>query len=487
MFELTTSTTICIVVGAVIVLGMLFGSRRPKNAPPNAHVGLPLIGNYIEFASNPVAFVKKCMDKFGSVYTVPMLHKKLTFLLHPDVTEKFYKSDDEIMSQPEVYSFMTPVFGKNVVYDAKKDKRVQQMQRMATGLNRQRLASYVEKIEKETIDYLKNWKESGQVNLLDALSELTIMTASRCLHGDDVRENMFNEVARIYHDLDKGVTPLSFFFPYAPTAAHKIRDKARAEMVEIFSKVIRARREKGVDSSKSTDILQVFMDLKYRDGTVPTEDEIVGLLIALLFAGQHTSSVTSTWTVMFLIHKAKCLEAMMAEQQKVLSGDMKKPLDFDLVGNMEYLQSSVKEALRMHPPLILLMRMAMKDVSVTTKEGNTFVIPKGDIVVTSPAVSSRLEDVFKNPNEFEPERFMGERDEEKAKQFAFVGFGGGLHACMGQQFGLLQVKTLVSVLLRNFEITPVESAFPEPDYAAMVVGPKNHLMVNYKKRPDAFI
>ena len=91
-------------------------------------------------------------------------------------------------------------------------------------------------------EYLARWGESGEINILDALSELTILTASRCLHGDDVRETMFEDVARIYHDLDKGVTPLSFFFPNAPTTAHKMRDAARVEMVELFSKVFHHSR-----------------------------------------------------------------------------------------------------------------------------------------------------------------------------------------------------------------------------------------------------
>ncbi len=133
----------------------------------------------------------------------------------------------------------------------------------------------------------------------------------------------------------------------------------------------------------------------------------------------------------------------------------------------------------MHPPLIMLMRMAMSDIK-TTSNGKSYTIPKGDIVVTSPAAAGRIESVFKNPNEFEPERFGEERNEQKVP-FSFLGFGGGRHACMGQQFGLMQVKTIVSVLLRNFEFTPVDKEMPEPDYTAMVVGPKNHLMVSYKK------
>lgn len=468
----------------VFILSMMLGKRRPKNAPPTATLGVPIVGTYVEFAKNPVSFIDKCRNKFGNIYTVNMLHKKLTFLLGPEVSAPFFKSDDSVMSQPEVYGFMTPVFGKGVVYDAEPKKRTQQYQHMAKGLKSASLRAYVPKIEKECYEYMKRWGQEGEVDLLEALSELTILTSSRCLHGDDVREELFAEVSKLYHDLDKGVTPLSFFFPYAPTEAHGLRDKARVEMVKIFSSVIEARRNKK-NTEDATDILQVFIDMTYKDGTKLSNDEVVGLLIALLFAGQHTSSISSTWTAMFLAHNSRCMSEVMKEQQKLMGDDASAPLDFDKVGEMEYLQNCVKESLRMHPPLIMLMRMAMKDVK-TTLNGKTYTIPKGDIVITSPAVASRLDSVFKNPNEFEPERFGAERNEQKTP-FAYLGFGGGMHQCMGQQFGLLQVKTIVSVLLRNYKIETLTSEFPEPDYTAMVVGPKNHCKVRLVKLPTSKI
>ena len=103
----------------------------------------------------------------------------------------------------------------------------------------------------------------------------------------------------------------------------------------------------------------------------------------------------------------------MKEQKKILGEGMgSSELNFDAVGEMEYLQNCVKESLRMHPPLIMLMRMAMKDVK-TTHNGKTYTIPKGDIVITSPAVASRMDSVFKNPDKFEPERFMAGREDKK--------------------------------------------------------------------------
>lgn len=76
-------------------------------------------------------------------------------------------------------------------------------------------------------------------------------------------------------------------------------DRARKELAGIFSAIIRARKASG---KSEPDMLQAFMDSKYRSlGRSTTEEECTGLLIAALFAGQHTSSITSTWTGAYLM------------------------------------------------------------------------------------------------------------------------------------------------------------------------------------------
>eukprot|EP01083_Nonionella_stella_P106546 307631_1 len=228
---------------------------------------------------------------------------------------------------------------------------------MANGLRASRLKAYVEKIEKETREYLADWGKEGEVDLFQALSELTILTASRCLHGNDVRENLFREVSELYHDLDHGLTPLTVFFPNAPTEAHKKRNIAREKMVELFSKVIKDRRENPSESqSDGTDILSIFMKMKYKDGTAATDEHVTGLLIALLFAGQHTSCITSTWTTLFILFNKQIKNRIMAEQRDIFGDELSGEVDFDKLNNMQLLHDSMKEALRLNPPLILLIR-----------------------------------------------------------------------------------------------------------------------------------
>lgn len=152
---------------------------------------------------------------------------------------------------------MRPVFGPDIIYDAPKKKRQVQFSSVSSGLRSARLKSYVPKIEQETRQYLaREWKEEGTVDILKALSELTILTASRCLHGEDVRTHIFKEVQELYHDLDHGLTPLTVFWPNAPTEAHRKRNAARKEMVRLFAKVIQERKEHP-ERTDGTDILEL--------------------------------------------------------------------------------------------------------------------------------------------------------------------------------------------------------------------------------------
>jgi len=135
----------------------------------------------------------------------------------------------------------------------------------------------------------------------------------------------------------------------------------------------------------------------------------------------------------------------------------------------------VKETLRIHPPFIMLVRVARKDF-----EYKEWLVPAGTWIVVSPLVSHQIPSVFQNPGAFEPERFAPPREEDK-RDFAFIAFGGGRHRCLGNAFALLQIKAILSMLLGQFEFElagdPIES-----DFGGLVVTPREPCRVRYRRR-----
>ncbi|KDO25246.1 hypothetical protein SPRG_09493 [Saprolegnia parasitica CBS 223.65] len=434
--------------------------------PPVLNYMIPILGSFPAFAKDPIQMVLDGYKEKGSCFTAKMFGQDLTFLIGPKAHESFYKPNDDYLSQSEVYQLMTPVFGPGLVYDATPKRRAQQMQFMANGLRTSRLKTYVEKIRMETELYFKAFPKESTVSLKKIFSEVTILTASRALLGDEVRENLFKEVSSLYCDLDGGTTPLSFFFPYLPIPMHRRRDAARKKMSDLFSGVIKQRRESG---KRADDILDTFMNSEYKDtpGVPIPNEHIVGLLIALLFAGQHTSSLTVTWAVIELVLQTpEMIPKILKEQDEVLGEGGSDNLNFDTVNNMPILHACIKETLRLTPPLIFLMRKVMKDITC-----NEYTIPAGHIVFSSPAAACRLPDYWAEPDKYDPMRFLDGRNEEDRQPYTNVSFGGGMHGCMGQQYAYIQVKIVLSIFFRLFKVEMVDKTFPKQDYTCLVVPP----------------
>jgi len=495
----------------VLFLGWLlglFGDGFPADAPPRIRLGLPVIGilrAFASFGANPVAFIKRAYGEYGPVFTLPVgFGFNFTFLIGLEAQRAFYNGKDEHLSQNEPYRFMTPVFGPGVVFDAPPKTKADQLTFIKNALRTDSLLSYVPLIAREAEVFFDSWGDAGEVDLQEKMAELTSNTASLCLLGRDVREQFGPSVTRLLHDIDEGITPLAILYPYLPTPAFRRRDAARAAFVRLFGDIMRQRRAKQAaepNKPPPQDLLQAFMTAKYRDGSSCTDDQITGLLIGALFAGQHTSSITTTWLALHVVNDAAVLERVMSEQQACAGeqafADVARPtggLDFKSVQAMGLLHVCMKEVLRLAPPLIMLMR---KVLPRQDEEGRpaplrigSYVVPPGHFVFASPAVSMNLpfdgkNGTFQRPDKFEPDRF-GEARDEAAAQYSYSAFGGGLHACLGEQFGFLQVKTIVSVLLRTFELRIV-GGMPEPNYKAMIVGPTQPLRVAFvrRKQPHA--
>ncbi|KAJ8574269.1 hypothetical protein K7X08_026074 [Anisodus acutangulus] len=459
------------------LISVLIMPRSNKRLPPVIK-SWPLIGGLIRFLKGPVVMLKEEYPKLGSVFTLNLLNKNITFFIGPEVSAHFFKAPETDLSQQEVYQFNVPTFGPGVVFDVDYTIRQEQFRFFTESLRVTKLKGYVDQMVMEAEEYFSKWGDSGEVDLKYELEHLIILTASRCLLGEEVRNKLFDDVSALFHDLDNGMLPISVIFPYLPIPAHRRRDNARKKLAQIFANIINSRKRTG---KAENDMLQCFIDSKYKDGRSTTESEITGLLIAALFAGQHTSSITSTWTGAYLLCNNKYMSAVVDEQKNLVKKHGNK-VDHDILSEMEVLYRCIKEALRLHPPLIMLLRSSHSDFSVTTREGKEYDIPKGHIVATSPAFANRLPHIYKNPDSYDPDRFAPGREEDKAAgAFSYISFGGGRHGCLGEPFAYLQIKAIWSHLLRNFKFELI-SPFPEIDWNAMVVGVKGEVMVKYKRR-----
>ena len=381
--------------------------------------------------------MKRLRDECGDVGYFQLADKHVILLSGAQANEFFFRSADEDLDQAEAYPFMTPIFGKGVVFDTTPERRREMLHNSA--LRGDQMKGHATTIENEVRRMIANWGDEGEIDLLEFFAELTIYTSTSCLIGTKFRNQLDSRFANYYHLLERGTDPLCYVDPYLPIESFRIRDEARAGLVELVQEVINGRLANPPADKSDRDMLDVLVSIKDEEGNPRfSADEITGMFISLMFAGHHTSSGTSSWTLIELLRHPDIYAAVTKELDELYSDGQE--VSFHALRQIPKLENVIKETLRLHPPLIILMRVAQGEFEV---EG--YPIHKGDFVAASAAISNRLPEDFPDPDAFDPDRYNKPREEDIVNRWTWIPFGVGRHRCVGAAFAMMQIKAIFSV------------------------------------------
>jgi sterol 14alpha-demethylase len=200
------------------------------------------------------------------------------------------------------------------------------------------------------------------------------------------------------------------------------------------------------------------------------------MFISMMFAGHHTSSGTASWTLIELLRHRDIKDGVLDELNELYSDG--QSVSFHALRQIPRLENVLKETLRLHPPLIILMRVAKDDFEVSG-----YPIHAGEMVAASPAISNRIAEDFPNPDAFDPDRYEKPRQEDLINRWTWIPFGAGRHRCVGAAFATMQIKAIFSVLLREYDFEMAQPADSyHNDHSKMVVQLARPATVRYRRR-----
>ncbi|KAK2750112.1 Lanosterol 14-alpha-demethylase [Myotisia sp. PD_48] len=478
---------------------------KNPNEPPVVFHWVPIIGSTISYGIDPYKFFSSCKEKYGDIFTFVLLGKKTTVFLGTKGNDFILNGKLKDVCAEEVYSpLTTPVFGRHVVYDCPNAKLMEQKKFVKYGLTSEALRSYVKLITKEVEEFVERspWfkGESGVVNVPKAMSEITIFTASRSLQGKEVRDKFDSSFAQLYGDLDMGFTPINFMLPWFPLPHNRKRDAAQKKMSQIYTDIIVKRRETG-NLEGSDDMVWNLMSCVYKDGTPLPDVEVAHMMIAMLMAGQHSSSSTGSWMLLRIASRPDILEELYQEQIRVLGEDLPS-LTYDSLQKLDLHSHVIKETLRIHAPIHSILRAVKSPMPV---EGTPYVIPTTHNLLAAPGVTSREPEYFPQPLHWNPHRWennpsVGGPVEDlekvdygyglvsKGTNSPYLPFGSGRHRCIGEKFAYVQLGTILAALVRLMKFDEVPGStksVPETDYSSLFSKPLGDPMVTWEKRKQA--
>ncbi|KAK8344229.1 hypothetical protein V6Z11_A07G065300 [Gossypium hirsutum] len=199
------------------------------------------------------------------------------------------------------------------------------------------------------------------------------------------------------------------------------------------SRVIDEHKEKeAIDEKK--DFISIILQLQ-KDGLDLTQGNIKAIILDMFAGGTETTSTTAEWAMSELLKKSDVLKKVEQDVRKVAKN--KQKIDLNDLNETKYLKCVIKETLRLHPPVVFLVR--------------NYDIPPDTTVFINVWAIQRDPTWWENPEEFIPERFENSRVHFKGQDFQFIPFGCGRRDCPGMPFAIASLEYLVANLLFRFD------------------------------------
>ena len=345
--------------------------------------------------------------------------------------------------------------------------------------------------------------DHGTLQIVPAIAELVLYTASRSLQGKEVRGKFDSTFADFYHDLDMGFAPINFMLPWAPLPHNRRRDYANKKMSETYTDIIRQRKAGG-GKKDSEDMIWNLMSSVYKNGNPIPDEEVAHMMIALLMAGQHSSSSTTSWVLLRLAQNPTVLEELLEEQKRVLGPGLPE-LTHESLQKLELNARVVKETLRMHSPIHSIMRKVKSPMPV---DGTPYIIPPSHTLLAAPGVTSNSAEHFPDPETWDPHRWDSSEDPRnqtrevapedndekvdygyglvsKGTGSPYLPFGAGRHRCIGETFAYLQIGAIIATLVRHLKFynpPGKENVIVDTDYSSLFSAPMRNAVVRWERR-----
>ncbi|MGW5453796.1 cytochrome P450 [Nocardia sp. NPDC003979] len=432
-------------------------------------------GHLEELRSDPIALMRRVREECGDVGVFELAGRDVVLLSGAEANEFFFRAGDEDLDQEAAYPFMKPIFGEGVVFDASPERRKEMLHNQA--LRADYMRGHAATISHEVDRMIADWGDSGEIDLLGFFAELTIYTSSACLIGTKFRNELDSRFAELYHDLERGTDALAYVDPYMPIESFRKRDESRRRLVELVGEIMERRIAAPPQGKEERDLLDVLVSVRDEQGAPRFSASVVtGIFISMMFAGHHTTSGTSAWTMIELLRHPDTLAAVVGELDSLFADETE--VSFRALRQIPQLEAALKETLRLHPPLIILMRVARDEFEVCGHR-----IAPGDLVAATPAVSNRLPECFPDPDAFDPGRYIDPEQADIVNRWTWIPFGAGRHRCVGAAFALMQMKAIFSILLRDWEFEMAQpSESYRNDHSKMVVQLQQPCRVRYRRR-----
>jgi cytochrome P450 family 135 len=431
-----------------------------RGLPPSPRLPAPI--QTLGVVARPVPFLEWCRRRYGETFTLRVLRAgELVFISDPPSLKRLFGADRRNTIAPGRNVVLRPILGDRSLLLQEGEEHLRRRKLMLPPFHGERMRAYEAVMSRATDREIDSWPVGSEFKLHPSMQAITLEVILSAVFGveegdrrDSLRANLIGILATTRSPAAIGMT--------IDRMRRLPRYRRVAEMIATADRILFeeiAERRADPHLSDREDILSMLVAARFEDdradsGSVPgpsshpfavrgslddgsemSDAELRDQLMTLLMAGHETTATGLAWAFDLLFRAPEKLDRLRDE---IMGG-----------GGNGYLDAVIKETLRIRPVVPFVGRQLRE-----AAELGGYHLPAGTVVMPAIYLTHTRPDVYPRPYEFRPERFL----DEGPDTFGWIPFGGGTRRCIGAAFAELEMRVVLSTILRRATLRPASDS-----------------------------
>lgn len=443
--------------------------------------GLPLLGNALQLPSTRLHQVlENWAAEHGPMYTIRLGPRRAVVTADPTLAQQVLKDRPETFSRITNIESIAIELGMNGLFSAEGEHWRRLRRLWILALNAAQIKRYFPRLTEVSGRLLKRWQRAAAAGgVIDAQAELMRYTvdvsvlfalghdANTLEQDGDIIQNQLHEVMAAAGRRFRASFP---YWRYLKLPADYRLERAIVQLKDSVGRLIdqaRARIEADPDLREHpTNLLEALLVTQDESGATLSDGDIFGNTMTLLLAGEDTTANTLAWMMHYLALHPQAQRALREEVDAVV-GDAPLWTDPSQPERLRYVDALMSEALRLKPVAPAFFLSALRDVQL-----GDVAVPAGTVVILATRVAALDASRVDGAPEFRPERWL-EAPAHAYVQAPPLPFGSGPRVCPGRNLAVTEIKSVMAMLARNFDIAPAQGPGPVHEVLNFTLQPVN--------------
>jgi cytochrome P450 len=419
--------------------------------------------------TRPLAYLERCRGRYGKRFTIRFpAAPPFVILSDPDEIKEVFRAPPEVLHPGEGARVLEPLVGKNSVILLDEAPHMEQRKLVLPAFHGEKMARLGGLMTEVAEREVESWPRGEGIPLQPRMQRLTLEIILRAVFGLDPGERLDALRERLGEMLAFGDRPISLVPPDPDGRLARILEKVgpfaefarlQQETDELLFELIDERRS---GNGARDDVLAMLLEARHEDGSPMSAQELRDELMTLLVAGHETTASSLAWAFERLARLPRVLSRLVEELDS--NGDA-------------YLMATIQETLRRRP---VLPNVEPRLVKAPIEVGG-WRYPAGVCLVPNAYLVHHDPEIYPDPYEFRPERFL----EESPGTYTWIPFGGGRRRCIGASFALLEMQIVIRAVLTRCELERVDGSFEVARRRNITVRPAGGALATFRDRRPA--